>query len=420
MNLSSKKLFLLIFFFFFGSLYSLNSTEIKKDPIPLGTFNDNGTLIFVSADGRFKYWLDGRIQIDYGKIFDSKNKLPSGVKARRVRFAIKSVLHKTWAGELDLSITPTLEPDENNDIKVMDLWIAYNGLPNTTIKFGNQKPCFSIEELTTSRWIMFMERSLPNAFQLGRRVGVSVTTWQDFGIPWWLGAGFFGDEVARGAEDGEEESGLIVSRLCVLPLYHDNLILQVGGSCYKMEAEEGTMDTMRLKATEFHHQKHKLLDTDIILGVDHLIGSGIEGVVQWNNFMLQGEYMSLNVFRKNSYKDAYFNGYYVQASYILTGEKHGYDRLQAEFTGVQPKDFDLGAWEVALRLSGINLTDEDADIWGGAATYTTLGLNWHINTNIKAVINYLITDHDKHANKRKTLQGNDDFSVLSMRLQYLF
>jgi hypothetical protein len=46
-----------------------------------------------SRDNKFKYWMDGRLVFDYGHVLGSKNGIPSGVEARKIRFAIKTILY---------------------------------------------------------------------------------------------------------------------------------------------------------------------------------------------------------------------------------------------------------------------------------------------------------------------------------------
>jgi phosphate-selective porin OprO/OprP len=103
---------------------------------------------------------------------------------------------------------------------------------------------------------------------------------------------------------------------------------------------------------------------------------GLEGILAWNNFKLQGEY-----------SDAYYNAIsagrtsdpgqsikadvatgYLEAMYLLTGEKYSDFYKKGAFGSIKPKsEFNLdsgsgrGAWEIGLRyemfdVSGATLT----------------------------------------------------------------
>ena len=72
----------------------------------------------------------------------------------------------------------------------------------------------------------------------------------------------------------------------------------------------------------------------------------------------------------------HFWGHYMYASYFFTGEHRAYDRSKGVFSRIHPnKDFNyrnktLGAWEIGLRHSFIDLNDEG--IKGGKERNITL------------------------------------------------
>ncbi|HWF48496.1 MAG TPA: porin [Bryobacteraceae bacterium] len=88
----------------------------------------------------------------------------------------------------------------------------------------------------------------------------------------------------------------------------------------------------------------------------------------------QGEYFWYNVDRGNlpGLSSVKFNGGYAQASWVLTGEVHSYNSAAAASNGIVPLNpFTLtgggwGAWEIAARVSTIDLNDELATANGVA------------------------------------------------------
>ena len=106
------------------------------------------------------------------------------------------------------------------------------------------------------------------------------------------------------------------------------------------------------------------------------------------------------------------DGYYVQASYVLTGESRSYDTSIGAFKGVSPgtkflSDGGLGAWEATLRLSNLDYTDLNG---GDEVESWTLGLNWYLNKNVRVLFNY--TDVD--------LNNGEDGNVFGTRFQIAF
>jgi len=135
-----------------------------------------------------------------------------------------------------------------------------------------------------------------------------------------------------------------------------------------------------------------------------------EAAAEYKNFLVQGEYFNYEVSRRNL-ADATFNGGYVQASWVLTGERHGYDKTTAAYAGITPAHpFSLGgdgygAWELAARISYLNLNDrfvagrslasQPNAINGGKQTSYTLAANWYVNSLLRLGVNYIHTDFKK-------------------------
>ncbi len=98
--------------------------------------------------------------------------------------------------------------------------------------------------------------------------------------------------------------------------------------------------------------------------------------------------------------DATFWGTYAQVSYFLTGDHRGYDRRFGVFS--RPRIIEpffwvrgedgclhggLGAWEIAYRVSYLDLNDNGIN--GGQLVEHTVGLNWYLNTSAKLQLNYV-------------------------------
>ena len=86
-----------------------------------------------------------------------------------------------------------------------------------------------------------------------------------------------------------------------------------------------------------------------------------------------------------------FGGYYLAASWFLTGESRPYDRATASFTRPSPrqnfswKKRTWGAFEVACRWSYTNLSDHD--VQGGGLRILMGGLNWYLQPHIRWYLN---------------------------------
>jgi phosphate-selective porin OprO/OprP len=112
---------------------------------------------------------------------------------------------------------------------------------------------------------------------------------------------------------------------------------------------------------------------------------------------LQGEYTLASIDGPSgSAADPDFDAYYVQASYVLTGESRAYNKASGCFGTVKPErnalaaDGGGGAWELAARYSAIDLVDDGLD--EGELTDVTAGLNWYLNPNTRMMLNVVSAD----------------------------
>jgi phosphate-selective porin OprO/OprP len=73
-----------------------------------------------------------------------------------------------------------------------------------------------------------------------------------------------------------------------------------------------------------------------------------------------------------------FDGYFVTASWILTGEMKAYNKKSGVFTGIPVAKSvyqnGKGAWEVYARYSDLDF--DDGAINGGNMQIASVGLNW--------------------------------------------
>lgn len=389
-------------------LAALASAASAAEPIEV--FHDDGIVIVDSEDGRFQWRLDGRVQVDAAHYQEGENPLADGAELRRVRLAIKTILWKDWAAELDVEF-------EEDEIEVKDAWLAYIGLPSTIIRLGNQKEPFSLEELTSSRNVTFLERALPNVFAPARHIGVSYTRW---GARWHASAGIFGEEATDVDETGEDDGVGASGRFVFTPIRDDNRIVHLGLSATTRTPDAGSDDRIRLRVRpETHVNRARFVNTGRIRNVDRYRALGFEAAAQIGAFHLQGEYISADVERMAGATDASFDGWYAYISWSPTGDRQPYTLDAAEFGRMVPLE-KRGAWELALRFSSVDLNDLAAGIEGGSSDIATFGVNYYANANIRLMLNLSQVENDEFADADGDLVGGDEFEVAQMRIQITF
>ena len=94
--------------------------------------------------------------------------------------------------------------------------------------------------------------------------------------------------------------------------------------------------------------------------------------------------------------DASFHGWYVMASYWLTGETATYNEWNAVWDRVLPRrnlhdgSGGKGAWMLALRFDRVDLTDGGID--GGEMDSFTFGVTWMWNPNTRVKLDLVYAD----------------------------
>jgi len=139
------------------------------------------------------------------------------------------------------------------------------------------------------------------------------------------------------------------------------------------------------------------IDTEPIFDAESTFHYGLELAWRKGPFILLGEYIQSNV-RSSTYNDPIFKGYYVVASYTITGEMRTYNKRSGIFKRVNVANgINSGGWgelEVYSRWSSIDLNDENID--GGAMNTFSMGINWYPICAIQVNVNYRYSTLDRY------------------------
>ncbi len=317
--------------------------------------------------------IGGRIQVDTAFFDDDVTDLNSGTEFRRARLFAEGDIDEDWGYKLQLEFA-------TGDALIGDGFISY-GLAGGKLLLGQSKVPFSLEEVTSSKYITFMERSAAvNTFAPARRVGV---IWYKTAGKMHYGAGVFGQNSNLDV-DGDEGLG-IGGRFAYAPILNDQSVLHFGVNASLQEPTNTDANTVRFRARPAAHVTGtRLIDTGDITGVDSTSYLGLEAAFVNGPFSAQAEWIGTGVDREaGAGGDLDFDGYYAFASWFLTGETRPYKG--ATFGRVTPQN-KRGAWEIAARYQAIDLTD--GNITGGEQETITLGVNYYANKYLRFMFNY--------------------------------
>ena len=208
--------------------------------------------------------------------------------------------------------------------------------------------------------------------------------------------------------------------------HDDRRLLHLGSAIRINDAttDDATgLDGFRFRARPEFRNTPRFVDTGFF-EADGATFLGAEAALVVDSFSLQGEFVSTMVQDAISpamapLGDVQFSGYYVQASYFLTGEHRPYSRSNGAFGRINPinpvRKGSCGVcWGGALELKGryskVDLNDGGID--GGELENGSLGLNWYLVPNAKVLCDYTWT--------RRTAAVSGDSHGFGMRLYVEF
>jgi phosphate-selective porin OprO/OprP len=364
-------------------------------------------LRFETPDKNFSLKLGGRIFNDWAWMRQDSNvkaavgDLEDGTEFRTTRLYTSGTINGNvdYKAQFDFSTT-------SNEFK--DVYLGIRDLPIGYLKMGHFKEPFGLEELASSRFVTFMERSLANTFVPARNTGFALSSTASDNRATWA-AGVFRNTDGWG-EDQTEGGYNATGRVTALPWYEDGgaSLLHLGAA-YSFR----NPDSVQYATEPEAHLAPDFVDTTS-LATDKAGVLGIESALVCGPFSLQGEYMMADVDGKDTASSPTFDGFYIQGSYFLTGEHREYKTSSAAFDRVKPKenysfkDGGTGAWEMAARYSEIDL--DEGSVTGGELKDVTVGLNWRLNPNTRIMWNYVRAD----------LDGVGDSNLFMMRMQVDF
>ncbi|MBN2291785.1 MAG: hypothetical protein JXM70_05130 [Pirellulales bacterium] len=386
----------------------------------------------------------GRIYVDTAMFNQNGNSIAqvgdadNGSEFRTTRIFVKGkAFHVVdYKLQFDISGNTTVDSEGifNNkrigQVVYKDVYMSINELPFLGhLRLGHFKEPFSIEQLTSSRFITFMERSLGDEgiFVPGRNMGVMAFDWsEDENMTWAIGG--FVNEIPDNPPLYHNDHGqaAVTMRLTWLPWYDEATngrgLLHLGAG-YSYRSTRPNL--LRLRSHPESHLAPYVLDTGLLLDTPNYQLYNAEAAYVYGPFSAQAEYFGIALNRIDGRINENFNGCYLNLSYFLTGENRVYDRHIGSFTRVKPfgnffrvRDENcciqtgIGAWEIAYRFSHGNLIGEVVN--GGRTNDHTVGLNWYLNPYMRMMFNYIHSTTDDAA----AMNGNID--IFQMRAQIDF
>lgn len=359
---------------------------------------------FADVGGNFSFKPRGTLQIDYAgynRRGAGTYDYNSGTDLRRARFGYDGTFFRHFKYRIEAEFV-------KGAATLLDAYLSYGGLRNWVFTVGQQKTPYGLEANTSDALNSFLERGLANvafgAVGAERRVGVTAAYQTDK-----LNAtvGLFGSSESVVRHDSTPDEGYGANaRITWDPILDTGKVVHVGASAFKAagfaahtipnlgDRPGSRVDGGRLVSIGINGAAP---NGGAPTGARNAAYLGLEGAAVFGPFSVQGEYSKLRVDRYGTAPTVDVDGYYIFASWFLTGESRIFK--QGNVDRVKPfSDFapggGWGAVELLARYDVLDLTDGDFQSIGGSAVKRkgetwTAGLNWYLNANVKLVANYI-------------------------------
>lgn len=400
--------------------------EIRKTP----EFKPSPNFTNTKGDYAFKF--RGQIAADVAafNVRKGTRDFNDGTQLRRARLGIDGMIASDWLYRLEVDVGNASRDDNaNQEVDVKDAYVQYKGIDQTVITVGQHKTPNTLEQAIASTDLLFTELPLyveafTNRTTAGGdyKAGISAR-YSD--VNWTATLGVFGENFALNGGGGSTGSGSTynttptykdegwgpAARLTWAPINGVTETLHLGVSGYWRET--GGRRTIQFRSgPEVSVDSTRLVDTGLLAARNYsFIGAELAG--QYGPLYLQSEYGRTDVSRYRTNvvvqsspsvtaaggSDVSFDGGYVAASWLITGESREYkDGTFARPKPAKPFSFKnggWGAWEVAARYSTLDLND--GTVLGGKENNYSLGLNWYPNNYLRLMTDYVRFDVKKGA-----------------------
>lgn len=265
---------------------------------------------------------------------------------------------------------------------------------SATLSLGKTRETISISRLSSMIYLPSQQEraSVADALLPARNVGIVINN--AFLKERMTGAaGVFNNWFEQGRSFSDNPT-ILTGRITALPFLSEDEsnLIHVGVAGRYSNAAGG----IRYKAKTEIFSGPVSVDTEMLEDSESTFHYGLEMAWRKGAIILTGEYIQSNV-RSSSYNNPTFNGYYVVASYTITGEMRQYNKRSGIFRKINVANgLNSGGWgalEIYSRWSSVDLSDKSID--GGEMNTLSVGINWTPVTAVQCNVNYRYSTLDR-------------------------
>ena len=388
-----------------------------------------------SADTNFVLRLRGGLQAD-ARYYDGGGEANDTFLIRRVRPIFEGTVFKNFDYRVMLDVSTGTSSSAANNGFLLDAYADAHAFPWLNVRAGKFKEPVGLERLQSWNNLLFLERGYPTQLVPNRDVGAMVhgDFWQG-GLQYQLG--IFNGTADGGSGDFDTADGDkdVAARLFAHPFkaVEADWIrgLGVGISGTFGEHGEAPRGYVSPGAQRFFAYRTGTGAAPNVVADGQVWRVSPQAYYYWGPFGLFGEYVissqelaqSGGGLGAGEREEVQNLGWQVSASYFLTGEANSFKAVTPKRPVTLGSGGGWGAWELTARVEGLDVDNEAFPIFADPATSATaafswgVGVNWHLNRNVKLQFNYERTDFKGASANPVTSQ---DENVFLSRVQITF
>ena len=390
----------------------------------------NGRPTVTSSDGRFslairvigQYDMAYFIQDAHARQLAAANApdLSSGSNWRRAQLGIQGKVFGDWNYFFNYEFGSGASSGNELQGRIQQAYVEYAGLGPLAFRIGAFPPSANLEDATGSADVIFLERNAPSDLSrsLAGGDGRDALAVVYAGEQLFASLAYTGGKVADTTLFFDERQAL-VARVSDL-FYQDNdwkLLASAAGTYvfHGADAAAGAGSARNITLQDgpeltTDDNSLRLISTGAI-NTSTAWNYGVEGAAEWRSVYTQAGYFGYGMNQLAAGAPTLdFDGWYAQATWIITGESRPYNTANGSFSNPKPRiPFSIdgwgpGAWELAARYSDLNLNDHAGalgtalpagGIRGGDQRIFTAEINWYPNSVLKFGLQYQNIDVDR-------------------------
>lgn len=333
----------------------------------------------------------GLLQLDVTDVEGGSS--PAGgsmLSARDVLRSLKLGVGKSFSNRLEAQVE--IEVSSDGSVNLDDTYLLYRLTENTSISVGYYKVYHSLTAATSERKGGLPERSMVSrAFEVGTG-GQLGAFFHSSGNNWSLQAGLSLDDV--NGDTSDTDGWGLHGRVSYAPVLSDNGYVHVGFSAYHRNEKD---DLLELAERPGAWIEGPPVFASGLVAARHYSYANAEFAVSRGPWLVQAEYGGLQTGGAETYR---YDGGYIAASYVLTGEHRPYEVASGSFASLvpgHPPGKGAGAWEIAVRFSHLDLRDRGM---GNIGESWSTSLNWYPSADVRVMLN--ATDFSANGFARQT------------------